>query len=307
MASGFVTTRRARNPGPPFGYRFLRLCDRVLPEPLFRPLRAAGTAVAVAAMPAQRATSRHYLGLVLGRSPTLGDVWRHFLSLEESLMLKLRVANGRQHTCTYGTGGDDFRAWMRTGGAVLLGTMHVGDSDLLGFRLAKEGPARVVIVRRRVGNSHDTEALQRFVGPALRLVWINEPDEMLIALKQAGEDGAAVALQCDRADHSARTAEFEFLGARRPFPITIYHLAAIFQRPVLHSVGISTGATSSILHASPAFTPRPGERRAEVVARGLEHFQDWLRRLEGILRDHPYAWHNFDAEGSLLHPSTGGG
>ena len=35
--------RENRNPGPSWGYRFLRLADRVLPEALFRPLRAAGT------------------------------------------------------------------------------------------------------------------------------------------------------------------------------------------------------------------------------------------------------------------------
>jgi len=44
----------ARNPGPSWGFRFLLICDRILPEMLFKPLRVAGTWVAMLAMPAQR-------------------------------------------------------------------------------------------------------------------------------------------------------------------------------------------------------------------------------------------------------------
>src|SRR5579863_538581 len=89
-----------RNPGPSWGYRFLRLADRRLPEPLFRLLRSAGTWVAVALMPAQRSGSRAYLTLVLGRPARLAEVHRHFFEVCEALMLRLRVANGRRHHCS---------------------------------------------------------------------------------------------------------------------------------------------------------------------------------------------------------------
>ena len=39
------TTRR--NPGPSWGYQLLRLFDRVVPEVIFRPMRAAGTLAAM--------------------------------------------------------------------------------------------------------------------------------------------------------------------------------------------------------------------------------------------------------------------
>ena len=38
----------ARNPGPSWGFRFLCICDRILPEFIFRPLRWIGTWVALA-------------------------------------------------------------------------------------------------------------------------------------------------------------------------------------------------------------------------------------------------------------------
>ncbi|MEY2880623.1 MAG: hypothetical protein RLZZ15_3003, partial [Verrucomicrobiota bacterium] len=146
-----------RNPGPSWGYRFLRTADRVLPEPLYRPLRAAGTAVALAGMAAQRRHSRAYLALALGRPPTLRDVFRHFFAFEEALMLRLRVANGRAARCTYAPGAEAFRTWMDTAEPALLGTLHVGASDTLGFLLAAQARRPIFLVRQRVGNSHDLE------------------------------------------------------------------------------------------------------------------------------------------------------
>ena len=86
-----------RNPGPSWGYRFLRTADRLLPECLYRPCRALGTLIAMANMPAQRQHSREYLATVLGRRPRFREVFRHFFTFEEALMTKLRVINGGPH------------------------------------------------------------------------------------------------------------------------------------------------------------------------------------------------------------------
>jgi predicted LPLAT superfamily acyltransferase len=282
-----------RNPGPSWGYQFLRIADRVLPEPVFRPLRKAGTWVAVAAMRRQRRSSRDYLRIVLGREPRAADVFGHFFASCEALMLKLRVANGRRHTCVLGPGCADFARWLVARGPALLGTFHVGNSDLTGFMLAGQEGIRVHIVRLRVGNSHDTEALAARFGDLLRFVWVNDPSELLFALKEAGAGGDSVAMQCDRPDHSSRSESFEFLGARRVFPFTIYHLAFIFGRPVFLSFGAPDGPERSVVQASPAFEPIPGEDRARGLERARAHFQAFLRRVEEHLRAHPFQWLNF--------------
>jgi predicted LPLAT superfamily acyltransferase len=290
-----VTETKAspRNPGPSWGYRFLRLADRALPEALFRPLRAAGTWVAVAAMPRQRGCSRAYLRIVLGREPGLTDVFAHFFAAGEALMLRLRVANGRPHRCVLDPDAADFGGWLKSERPVLLGTFHIGNSDLTGFMLAGQEGKRVHLVRLRVANSHDTEALASRFGDLLQFVWVNEPGELLFALKEAGASGETLALQCDRADHSARSEPFEFLGERRVFPFTIYHLAMIFGRPVLLSFGAPLGPDQSVVHASPAFEPVEGEARGAALARARVHFQAFLRRVEAHLRAHPYQWLNF--------------
>ncbi|MFT3782497.1 MAG: hypothetical protein QM790_10830 [Nibricoccus sp.] len=281
-----------RNPGPGWGYQFLRITDKIVPEFVFRPIRAAGTAVAVAGMREQRRHSRAYLRQILGREPTKVEICRHFFAFEEALMLRLRVANGQPYPCKFAPDAQAFHEWYEQGGPVFLGTFHVGVSDLLGFQLGGMNRGRVNLVRLRVGNSHDTERLSARFGAGLKFIWINQASEMLFALKEAASTDEAIALQCDRVDFSAKTEPFEFLGARRLFPVTIYHLAMIFNRAVILSVGLP-GNGHSWLHASPRFQPLPGESRERGMARARVHFQEFLRLLEKLLHEYPYHWFNF--------------
>src|SRR5688572_20938737 len=87
-----------RNPGPQWGFRFLLGVQRV-PWPVIRPLFMLGTWIAVAAMPGQRRYSREYLTHLFGRPARLHQVWRHFYSYMEFLLLRLRVAGGAPTTC----------------------------------------------------------------------------------------------------------------------------------------------------------------------------------------------------------------
>jgi len=246
-----------RNPGPSWGYWFLRTADRIFPEFVYRPMRAIGTLIALAGMPEQR---RHAPGT------------------------------------------DDFRAWMEGGGPMLLGTFHFGVSDLQGCLIGGQEDHQVYVVRQRVGNSHDTDKLAERFGGRLHFVWVNEPGELLFALKDAAAQPAAIALQCDRAEFSARAAAFDFLGARRLFPVAIYHLALIFNRPVLLSVGVPDHPAQATLHASPRFDPIAGESREAALARAYGHFQSFLRQVEALLRRDPYLWFNFTALNPVVPP-----
>jgi predicted LPLAT superfamily acyltransferase len=116
---------------------------------------------------------------------------------------------------------------------------------------------------------------------------------MLFALKEAAETSDAIAMQCDRVEFSSRAEVFDFLGARRLFPFTIYHLAHVFQRPVILSVGTPVSPTESLLHDSPVFWPDPDQSREVNIARGREHFQAFLFQLEELLRENPFLWFNF--------------
>lgn len=286
--------RRLRNPGPSWGYRFLEWAVHDWPYWLYRPTLCAGVFVALCGMPAQRRHSREYLTLVLGRRARWRDSFKHFLTLTDSLVYKLQI--GRRPSIAdfhLSEKGDSaaFMALIESERPALFGTFHVGHSDLLGCMLAEFG-RRIRMVRERVGNAHDLEVLERVFGDSVEFVWINEGDSMLFALKSVAEDGVSLALQCDREEHGSRHRNFDFLGARRRFPVTIYHLSFLFQMPVAFSFGIPVGAGSTEVVCSEVFEPVGVDKR-EVLEAGYAHFQRVLTLLEGVLHEHPYAWFNF--------------
>lgn len=284
----------SRNPGPSWGYGFLLWAERSCPGWFFRPLLMAGAGAAIAFMPMQRAQSRAYLAVVFGRPATLTEVWRHFFAYAESLMLKLRVGRGVAVRCELAPAHEAaFEALVGSGRPALFGAFHFGGSDLLGYLLSERG-RRVSIIRLRVGNSTDTRLLgERFAGQT-SFLWINDPAKLLFELKAALEAGESLALMCDRLEFSARTEPFHFLGARRLFPFTIYHLALLFDRPVVFCTGVPVAGRDELrVYASPVFTPDPAADRETNTQAARRHFQDVLNELEGLVRQHPYLWFNF--------------
>lgn len=282
-----------RNPGPDWGYRLLCALDRWIPEVIYRPMRAFGTAVAMLGMPEQRRHSREYLTALQGHAPSLLQVFRHFFAFEEALMLKLRVVNGRLQRTSLSPEASGFVAFMASGRPALLGSFHLGHSDLLGFLFGSRYRHRVAMIRQRVGNSHDIDRLLDRFGEWLRIVWVNEPSNLLFALKDVIAEGASVAMKCDRLEFSAKTEAFQFLGARRLFPFTIYHLALIFERPVVMSFGLPGPRGESLVHSSPLWSPEPELGRAANLERARTHFQGFLEQVEQTLRQDPYQWFNF--------------
>jgi predicted LPLAT superfamily acyltransferase len=281
-----------RNPGPSWGFRFICGCDTVFPEFIFRPMRQLGTWIALPLMPVQQAHSRAYLTALLGRPASLREVFRHFFAFQEFLLLRLRVAKGYQHRGELAVDATGFRQLLATGEPALLGTFHIGHSDLTGFLLGRQEHRTVYMVRQRVGNSHDTDVLGAQFAQWVRFIWVNEAENLLFALKDAIASGGSVALKCDRLEFSAKTESFDFLGTRRLFPFTIYHLALIFRRPVVLTIGVPDRPGQSLVHSSPLFVPDDAGKPANL-ARARIHFQEFLTRIEGFLRKDPTLWFNF--------------
>jgi len=279
-----------RNPGPRWGLAFLRSADVILPRPVFDCLLGAGTWIAVAAMPAERRHSRAYLAIMRGRPARLSEVWRHFFAFMQVTMLALRVSRGEPYACAAAPPAEPFQALMASGRPALFGTFHLGHSDLLGFMLSGFN-RKVHMIRLRMENSPELDLIGRRLGGAVSFIWVNEPEAMLFALKEAVESGASVAMKCDRLGHSAKTEAFDFLGARRLFPFTIYHLAILFRRPVLLSAGVARGPAASLVHNSALFEPDDGSKESNL-ARARLHFQAFLVLVEALLREDPYRWFN---------------
>lgn len=253
-----------------------------------------GTWTGLAFMPVQRAHSRAYLSVVFGRPPGLIEVWRHFFAFANFLMLKLRAGRGAPVQCTLEPENEPaFEALLASGQPALFGTFHFGSSDLLGYLLGTRG-RRVAIIRLRVGNSEDTRLLGERFGGQVSFLWINDPANLLFDLKGAIEAGESLALKCDRLDFSAKTEPFQFLGASRLFPFTIYHLAVLFARPVVFCTAVPVGGADEMrVFASAVFNPDSTAGREANLRIARVHFQTVLTQLEALVRQHPYLWFNF--------------
>lgn len=279
-----------RNPGPTWGFRFL-VSFQKLPRWFTAPVVVLGTWAAVGIMPNERRHSQKFLRLV-GRRGTLGEVRRHFDAYLRFLLLRLRVAAGAPARCSLDAdNAGDFEGLMESGEPALFGTFHFGHSDLLGFALSLRG-RRVAMIRLRVANAEDTEMLERTFGRSVSFIWVNEPDDLLYAMKAAIERGDSLAMQCDRL-YASRTEPFQFLGAKRSFPFTIYHLAVLFDRPVMFCIGLPEGDDGTRVCPMPLFRADRGVSRETNLQRARVHFQSVLGRLEALVREHPTLWFNF--------------
>ena len=276
MAVSAPSKQLHRNPGPAWGSAFLQNAERWVPWPLFRAGVALGAGVAVACMPVQRRHSREYLAVVLGRPPHWREVWRHFYAFAEFLLLKLRVARGVAHRGQFDPAyAGDFEAFLATGQPAFFGTFHFGQSDLLGYLLGRHYRRQVFMIRLKMGNATDTRLLGRLFGEWIKFIWVDNPENLLFALKEAVASGGSLAMQCDRLEFTAKTEPFQFLGQPRLFPFTIYHLGLLFDRPVIFCRGRpgatrdETGRHSSMaVHPDPTLGRQANLQRAGRISKG---------------------------------------
>lgn len=283
-----------RNPGPTWGYRFLQSASAWLPRPLFRWALRAGAVVGWALMPRARFYSQAYWQTVTGKPQTVLQQWRHFADFAETLVAKLELSRGLQPRFHLADeqAGQAFMELCRSDRAALFGSFHIGEADLMGAYLS-DFNREIHMIRLRVGNSRDTDALGEAFGGSLKFIWINQPEEMLFALKRALEAGHSVALHCDRLGFGARREAFEFLGAQRWFPFTIYHLSALFQVPIVFAFAARRDERGSIPVVTSAVF-EPSDSKADSLARDKLHFQAVLKQVETLLRADPYLWFNFE-------------
>jgi predicted LPLAT superfamily acyltransferase len=283
-----------RNPGPSWGFGFLLWAEQWWPRWLFRAGLMAGTWVGLACMRRQRIHSRDYLAVVLGRPATLVEVWRHFFALADSLVFSLRAGRGAPVHCEMAEeNAAEFEALLQSGQPALYGSFHFGGSDLLGYLLGERG-LHVTIIRLQVDNSTDTRLLGERFAKQISFLWINDPSKLLFDLKSVLDSGRSLALKCDRLEFSAKAEAFHFLGAQRLFPFTIYHLAILFDRPVVFCIAVPEGREFGLrVYSSPVFRPDPAVDRDANRTAAREHFQAVLANLETMVRAHPFLWFNF--------------
>jgi predicted LPLAT superfamily acyltransferase len=283
------------NPGPPWGFRFIRFGDKLLPNPLNGWIKRIGALVALTFMVAQRRHSKAYLTQIYGGKTRFIHVWNHFSAFTFYLCDRVRAAFKEPILFDWVPGcGKEFVDLINKDDAALMGTFHVGYSDLMGF-FTEVFKKKIHMLRLRLENSEDTQRLESMAGDFLKIIWVNQVEDTLYALKDVLQAGGTVAMQCDRVQHASKLEAFDFLGEKRLFPFSIYTLSILFQKPVIFVVAARAKGKERIpvVH-SPIFFPDK-ETKAENIAAAKAHFQSVLNQLEALLKEDPYIWFNFEA------------
>lgn len=251
----------------------------------------------------QRTASREYLSAVLGRPPRWSESASQFHAFIGYLCDRVVSAFGQPVEFEWAPGhGAPFLELMKQDEPILIGTFHVGYSDLMGF-FTSVFKKKIHMLRLRQSNSEDTERLEAFAGEHLNIIWVNEIENALFSLKSVVAEGGSVAMQCDRVQHASKLEYFEFLGAKRAFPFTIYWLSILFEVPVIFTMaGVRTNEHSRVpVHTSSIFRPRAGARRQNLDA-ARQHFQSVLKLLESLLNENPSIWFNFEPLNPIEKP-----
>ncbi len=283
---------RQRNPGPSWGYSFIAFVNRVLPWPLMKGILWASSFVSLCLMGQQRRHSRMFLDSALRRSATWLDCWKHFAAFSEFMVRRFDAANGRDPD--FETDSESLRRFhslIDNKEQSIHGTFHFGNSDLMGFWLSRFDLS-IRMVRFRVGNSSDLDRLEKRFGSKVAFLWVNEPSNMIFALKEAIDSGHSVAMKCDRVEHSSKMEKFTFLGVERWFPFTIYHLSILFGLPVSFSIGVPNNDRSTQIFTSEVYRP-VGRNKREKLELARNHFMETLVLLEALVYKYPYQWFNF--------------
>jgi predicted LPLAT superfamily acyltransferase len=240
-----------------------------------------------------RASSRDYLGRVLGRPAKLLDVARHYLTFAKTLHDRVYFLAGRTREYQIEQHGLEVleRTLSKGSGCVLLGS-HLGSFEVLRVigSLERKLPVNVLLYPDNAANA-DTVAAELCPELKRRVIPLGRPDTLL-RVRECIERGEIVGMLGDRALKSEKTVRCDFLGAPASFPQGPLLLAAILKAPVVLFFGLYLGGRRYAIH----FEPFAEELDIGRHDRGAQ-LQPWITRyaarLEHYCRLAPYNWFNF--------------
>jgi predicted LPLAT superfamily acyltransferase len=243
----------------------------------------------------ERRASRAFLTVALGRPATLWDVARHIHTFASTILDRVFLLGGDIDRFDIRTTGlDALHAQMDRGRGVLVLGSHLGSFDAMRV-LGTKRPDAVIRVVLDKGHSRDMQELLDALNPQLAANIIDagmDGPSIVLAIRDAAEAGALVALLVDRAQPGEPTIDVPFLGREAPFPTSPWMIAAMLKLPVVLAFGLYRGGRRYDLHFE-LFSEGLDVPRQHRAARIRECVEAYARALERRAREAPYNWFNF--------------
>jgi len=243
----------------------------------------------------ERRESRAYLARVLPAPPRLWDVARHIHTFASTILDRVFMLTGQMQRFQVDVQGiDELHAALDRGRGVLLFGSHLGSFDSLRALSRARPDVKVRVLLDKAHNPAMTEVLDA-LNPELAAGIIDAGQDgpsIVLAIKQAADEGALVALMVDRARPGEPSLATPFLGANAAFPIAPWLIAAALKVPVVLAFGLYRGGNryDLVFENFSEGIEIPRQQRATLLAALI---RGYAARLEHYTRLAPYNWFNF--------------
>lgn len=243
----------------------------------------------------ERRASRAYLRRLWGRPVRQREVLQHIYVFASSILDRAFLLHRGERGYHFVVEGLDLlEQTLAQGRGVLLYGAHLGSFEALRTLAARHPDLQLRVVMDRT-QTPAMNALLEELDPQLAKNVIDVGADrytVALAVSEAVQEGAIVALLADRARHHETTRSVPFLGAPAPFPVSPWRLAAAVRAPVLLCFAIERGNRNYLLRFE-RFAERIELPRSRGDATLDSVLMAYAARLEALLREYPYHWFNF--------------
>jgi predicted LPLAT superfamily acyltransferase len=243
----------------------------------------------------ERTASRDYLARVLARPPGLLDVARHVHTFAATILDRVFLLSGQlQRFDIHVDGIEAVHAQIDRGQGLLMFGSHLGSFEVMRVLARRRPDIQVRVVLDKAHNPAMTQLLDA-LNPELARTVIDAGQDgpsIVLAIKQATDAGALVALLVDRARPGEPWLPAPLLGTTARFPVAPWLIASALKVPVALAFGLYRGGNRYDL-AFEVFSPGLTIERHNRSERVAELVAAYARRLEHHMRSAPYNWFNF--------------
>ncbi len=244
----------------------------------------------------ERRDSRASLARLLGRPATLPDVARHIHTFAATILDRVFLLGGELDRFDIRVHGlDGLHAQLDQDRGVLLFGSHLGSFEVLRV-IARRRPQQKIRVVLDKGHSPAMTQLLDALNPEIAAGVIDAGQDgpsLMLAIKQAADERAIVALLVDRTQPGAQSQPARFFGAPAQFPVAPWLVASVLKLPVTLAFGLYRGGNRYDLvfeSFEDAGVDLPRPRRAACLSALIQRY---AARLEHHARSAPYNWFNF--------------
>lgn len=243
----------------------------------------------------ERRASLAYLRRVLPVKPNLLHVARHIHTFASTILDRVFLLSGQLDRFDFTVEGiSGLESQIDRGKGVLLLGSHLGSFDALRAIATRRPDVRVRILLDKAHNPAMQQLLDA-LNPRLARDIIDAGQHgsaIVLAMKEALDEGALVAMLADRAVSNESAVAVDFLGDTARFPAAPWLIAGVLHMPVTLAFGLYRGGNRYELLFEPLSDGLSLPRHERVQAlTGL--VQTYAARLQHHARRAPYNWFNF--------------